>query len=225
MGCHLLLHVMVTFKEWKVLIFMKPNVFSFTFSVFSVLFYPILPHDGKEIFLFSSSFLGKALLKYFSVYWINHWLVFSIDCFFISSSQIQSKTVLQVPISSKAGKLPLSSKGRLPHPLTEDLSEQPTPPTWDTAVLWDPQQLPGTPSPPGCWIRFLEPVSASSFLGKYMGRKYSEFLNVWNVFILPSYSTNDLSGLKTIVCSDSWSFVYELFSIRYFLFSLCSKHS
>ena len=49
---------------------------------------PFLLHNGKEIFLFSSSFLGEAftlnlrsLSKYFCVYWINHWLVFSIYCF------------------------------------------------------------------------------------------------------------------------------------------------
>ena len=80
------------------------------------------------------------------VYWINHWLVFSIYCFFISSSQIQSQTVLQAPISSKAGKLPLPAKV-VSYTLwpREDLSEQPTPHTWGTAVLWV-QQLPGAPT-------------------------------------------------------------------------------
>ena len=106
------------------------------------------------------------------VYWINHWLVFSIYCFFISSSQIQSQTVLQAPISSKAGKLPLPAKV-VSYTLwpREDLSEQPTPHTWGTAVLWDPQQLPGTPSSSRLLDLFLGAHVCLQLSGKVYGKK------------------------------------------------------
>ena len=114
---------------------------------------PFLLHNGKEIFLFSSSFLGEAftlnlwsLPKYFCVYWINHWLVFSIYCFLYpppkSNPKLFSKH--QSPLRQVNYLFPAKVISYTLWPRIWTSSPPPTPGA--QLSFGTPQQLPGAPS-------------------------------------------------------------------------------